>query len=92
MGIMIFMLKSQRLAFRWPNNFRARLYMYIVQCTLYYVYCIMYMYFVHCMISSITILRQLNIVRQRTILRQRNIAQQRTILRQRNIAQQRTIL
>ena len=26
MGIMIFMLKSQRRAFRWPNNFRARLY------------------------------------------------------------------
>ena len=72
MGIMIFMLKSQRRAFRWPNNFRARLYMYIVQCTLYnihcrmyivqcilyYVYCIMYMYFVHCIKGSITILRQ----------------------------------
>ena len=26
MGIMIFMLKSQRRAFRWPNNLRARLY------------------------------------------------------------------
>ena len=26
MGIMIFMLKSQRRVFRWPNNFRARLY------------------------------------------------------------------
>ena len=26
MGIMIFILKSQRRAFRWPNNFRARLY------------------------------------------------------------------
>ena len=26
MGIMIFMLKSQRHAFRWPNNLRARLY------------------------------------------------------------------
>ena len=33
MGIMIFMLKSQRRAFRWPNNFRARLYstLYSVQ-------------------------------------------------------------
>ena len=30
MGIIIFMLKSQRRAFRWPNNFRARLY---IQCT-----------------------------------------------------------
>ena len=29
MGIMIFMLKSQRRAFRWPNNLRARLYIYI---------------------------------------------------------------
>ena len=29
MGIMIFMLKSQRRAFRWPNNFRARLYITI---------------------------------------------------------------
>ena len=28
MGIMIFMLKSQRRAFRWPNNLRARLYIY----------------------------------------------------------------
>ena len=28
MGIMIFMLKSQRRAFRWPNNFRAPLYIY----------------------------------------------------------------
>ena len=27
MGIMIFILKSQRRAFRWPNNFRARLYL-----------------------------------------------------------------
>ena len=26
MGIMIFMLKSQRRAFRWPNNLCARLY------------------------------------------------------------------
>ena len=26
MGIMIFMLKSQRRAFRWLNNLRARLY------------------------------------------------------------------
>ena len=26
MGIMISMLKSQRRAFRWQNNFRARLY------------------------------------------------------------------
>ena len=28
MGIMIFMLKSQRRAFRWPNNLCARLYVY----------------------------------------------------------------
>ena len=27
MGIMIFMLKSQRRAFRWPNNLCARLYL-----------------------------------------------------------------
>ena len=27
MGIMIFMLKSQRRAFRWPNDLCARLYM-----------------------------------------------------------------
>ena len=26
MGMMIFMLKSQCRAFRWPNNLRARLY------------------------------------------------------------------
>ena len=26
MGTMIFMLKSQRRTFRWPNNLRARLY------------------------------------------------------------------
>ena len=26
MGIMIFVLKSQRRAFRWPNNLCARLY------------------------------------------------------------------
>ena len=31
MGIMISMLKSQRRALRWPNNFRARLYMYDIQ-------------------------------------------------------------
>ena len=35
MGIMIFMLKSQRRAFRWPNNLRARLY--IVHYTLYII-------------------------------------------------------
>ena len=32
MGIMIFMLKSQRRAFRWPNNLCARLYIIIIHC------------------------------------------------------------
>ena len=37
MGIMIFMLKSQRRAFRWPNNLRARLYMQLI-CQKYYFF------------------------------------------------------
>ena len=34
MGIMIFMLKSQRRAFRWPNNMCARQYNVSVQLNL----------------------------------------------------------
>ena len=45
MGIMIFMLKSQRRAFRWPNNLRARLY--IIQ-ILYIIHFIIYNYICAC--------------------------------------------
>ena len=39
MGIMIFMLKLQRRAFRWPNNLRARLYISRhVEVRLYVIY------------------------------------------------------
>ena len=49
MGIMIFMLKSQRRAFRWPNNFRARLYMQYVHCTLHIQHIYFYTHSVHIM-------------------------------------------
>ena len=67
MGIMIFMLKSQRRTFRWPNNLRARLYIvnirvwhvHMYTSTLHIVQCISItvctMYNVYCILYNVYI-------------------------------------
>ena len=50
MGIMISMLKSQRRAFRWPNNFHARLYTVVyntLQYAIHYTIYVCNVYLVH---------------------------------------------